>query len=148
MEYRPSEKIDLHVHSSASDGTLSPSEILIRAQELNLKAIAITDHDTVSGSRAALRLGIPPTLKFLTGVEISASPPPGFTVFGSFHILGYAIHLEHPVLNATLKDSRKPEKTETLKFSNGSVSWGLISRWRSFMPASRTARSGGRISLS
>ncbi|MHB9140235.1 MAG: PHP domain-containing protein, partial [Victivallaceae bacterium] len=42
-------KIDLHMHSSASDGTLSPSEIVAAASAANLAAAALTDHDTVDG---------------------------------------------------------------------------------------------------
>ena len=94
--------IDLHLHSTASDGTFTPSEILRQAQEQNLKAIAITDHDTVEGSKEALSLGIPPSVKFLTGVEISASPPAAINCFGSFHILGYALRLDDDELNKTL----------------------------------------------
>ncbi|MBA3016688.1 MAG: PHP domain-containing protein [Desulfobacteraceae bacterium] len=94
--------MDLHIHSNASDGTLSPSEILALAQNLNLAAIAITDHDTVNGSKEALSIGIPTSLKFLTGVEISASPPPSFPYSGSFHILGYSINIDDPLLNKTL----------------------------------------------
>lgn len=118
MECSQSERIDLHIHSTASDGSLSPSEILNRARDLNLKAIAITDHDTVEGSRAALRSGIPPTIEFLTGVEISATPPQGFFVFGSFHILGYAIQLDHPVLNDMLQkqqEARRDRNPEILR---------------------------------
>jgi 3',5'-nucleoside bisphosphate phosphatase len=118
LEYSPSEGIDLHIHSTASDGTLSPAEILNRARDLNLKAVAITDHDTVDGSRTALRLGIPPSIQFLTGVEISATPPRGFTVFGSFHILGYGIRLDHPILNDTLEkqqEARRNRNPEILK---------------------------------
>ncbi len=103
MEYSSDVKIDLHIHSTASDGTLSPIEILNLAQKLNLGAIAITDHDTIDGSKEALSFGIPPSVKFLTGVEISASPPPSFTCSGSFHILGYDIDLEDIVLNQTLE---------------------------------------------
>lgn len=110
MAYSLSERIDLHIHSSASDGSLSPLEILQRAQGLQLKAIAITDHDTVAGSRAARRLGIPPNLDFLTGVEISAAPPPGFTVSGSFHILGYGFRLDHPELNDALEKQQAARK--------------------------------------
>ncbi|MBU3981485.1 MAG: PHP domain-containing protein [Proteobacteria bacterium] len=102
MEYRNNAGIDLHIHSNASDGTLSPSEILALAQNLNLAAIAITDHDTVNGSKEALSIGIPTSLKFLTGVEISASPPPSFPYSGSFHILGYSINIDDPLLNKTL----------------------------------------------
>ncbi|MBW2012077.1 MAG: PHP domain-containing protein, partial [Deltaproteobacteria bacterium] len=65
-------RIDLHIHSTASDGTLSPSEILNLAEKLNLGAIAITDHDTIDGSKEAIQRGIPDSVKFLTGVEISA----------------------------------------------------------------------------
>ncbi len=103
-------KIDLHIHSTASDGTLSPIEILELAQSLNLGAIAITDHDTIDGSKDALSFGIPPSIKFLTGVEISASPPPLFTFSGSLHILGYDINLEDPILNQTLETLQHARK--------------------------------------
>jgi hypothetical protein len=97
-------RIDLHIHSTASDGTLSPAEILALAQDLNLEAIAITDHDTIEGSKEAIRNGIPPSVKFITGVEISAAPPRSFSSSpGSLHILGYGIRLEDPLLNKTLK---------------------------------------------
>ncbi len=102
--------IDLHIHSTASDGTFSPAEILALAQDLNLAAIAITDHDTINGSKEALGIGVPPSLKFLTGVEISASPPPSFPYSGSLHILGYSIKIDNPLLNktlATLQEARK-----------------------------------------
>ena len=103
MEFSRHVCIDLHIHTTASDGTFTPQEILSRAQRLGLKAIAITDHDTVAGSKEALRSGIPPSLKFLTGVEISATPPPFYPGSGSFHLLGYSIHLDDPKLNETLE---------------------------------------------
>ena len=114
-------RIDLHIHSTASDGTLSPPEILSLAKSLNLGAIAITDHDTIEGSKAALRIGIPPSLKFLTGVEISASPPQSFAGSGSIHILGYSIRLDDPTLNQTLgvlqesRETRNPRIIKRLK---------------------------------
>lgn len=94
--------IDLHVHSTASDGTFTPSQLLAMAVELGLKAIAITDHDTLAGSAAALASGIPAALSFITGVEISAAAPPGFHVNGSVHILGYGIDPAHPIITALL----------------------------------------------
>lgn len=102
--------IDLHIHSTASDGSFTPAEILDHAQKLNLAAIAITDHDSIDGSREALRIGIPPSFSFLTGVEISAAHPPFFPGSGSFHILGYDIHLDNRDLNqalSKLQDARK-----------------------------------------
>ena len=111
-------KIDLHIHSTASDGSFSPTEILRLAQDINLGAIAITDHDTIDGSMDAIASGIPPSLKFLTGVEISAEPPPSFPCSGSFHILGYAINFDDTVLNNTLKllqESRKNRNPHILE---------------------------------
>lgn len=91
--------VDLHIHSTASDGTLTPGEILARAVRLGLGAIAITDHDCLDGCREALRLGIPEGLGFLTGVEISADRPASCPGDGSLHILGYRVRLDDPALN-------------------------------------------------
>jgi predicted metal-dependent phosphoesterase TrpH len=113
--------IDLHIHSTASDGSFTPAEILDHAQKLNLAAIAITDHDSIDGSRQALRIGIPPSFNFLTGVEISAAHPPFFPGSGSFHILGYDIHLDNRDLNqalSKLQDARKNRNPAILKRLN------------------------------
>lgn len=115
LAYDPHVGIDLHVHSTASDGSLTPSEILEMAVQLSLKAIAITDHDTLSGSAAAIAQGIPPALQFLTGIEISAAAPPGFRLNGSVHILGYGIDTGNTKLNALLgvlqmaREDRNPQ---------------------------------------
>ena len=113
--------IDLHIHSTASDGSFTPAEIIDHAQKLNLAAIAITDHDSIDGSREALRIGIPPSLNFLTGVEISAAHPPFFPGSGSFHILGYDIHLDNRDLNqalSKLQDARRNRNPSILKRLN------------------------------
>lgn len=112
MDYRQGrrQRIDLHIHSTASDGTLSPGEILCRALSLELRAIAITDHDTAEGCRTAIRQGIPGSLDFITGIEISASPPAPFAVSGSFHILGYGMDIDHPGLNDILEKQQAARK--------------------------------------
>ncbi len=118
MEYNNRLRIDLHIHSTASDGSLTPADIIDHAQKLNLAAIAITDHDSVDGSKEALQIGIPPSLRFLTGVEISAAHPPFFPGSGSFHILGYDIHLDNRDLNqalSKLRDARKNRNPEILR---------------------------------
>ena len=102
--------IDLHIHTTASDGTLTPQQVISRAQRINLKAIAITDHDTVVGSQEAVNCGIPPSLGFLTGVEISAAPPPFYSGAGSFHLLGYSIRLDDTRLNRTLSNLQQSRK--------------------------------------
>ncbi|ACL04434.1 Ribonuclease III [Desulfatibacillum aliphaticivorans] len=96
-------RIDLHIHSTASDGTLTPQEILAAAKDLELRAIAITDHDTVDGTLNALESGIPEGLEFVPGVEISADIPSPFPSGGSLHILGYFIDPQEPELERALK---------------------------------------------
>ena len=107
--------IDLHIHSTASDGTLHPSEIISMAQRLSLSAISITDHDTIDGSKEAVAFGIPPSVKFLTGVEVSVSPLDDFYSTGSMHILGYAFNPEDPVLNQALEKLRLARKNRNPK---------------------------------
>ena len=110
MEFSRHVSIDLHIHTTASDGTFTPEQVISHAHQLKLKAIAITDHDTVAGSKEALRSGIPPSLGFLTGVEISSTPPPFYPGSGSFHLLGYSIRLDDPNLNRTLEKLQQARK--------------------------------------
>ena len=116
----PHAGIDLHVHSTASDGTLTPPKILKMAVQLGLKAVSITDHDTLSGSAAAIDSGIPRTLEFLTGIEISAASPPGYPSGSSIHILGYGLDLLDTSLNKLLtvlqtsRQNRNPRIIERL----------------------------------
>lgn len=87
--------IDLHVHSTASDGQYTPVELLEMAKRKGVTALALTDHDTVAGLReaqeAARRVGV----MFIPGIEISVKAE---GVGGEFHILGYGIRPEHPVI--------------------------------------------------
>lgn len=112
--------IDLHIHSTASDGTCAPSELLQMAAGLGLQAIAITDHDTLEGIRAALGGALPEHLRLLSGVEISTKAPDGFPMGGSLHILGYGVDVNDAPLQQALdelkqaRDSRIPRIIERL----------------------------------
>ncbi len=110
MDYSKHLGIDLHIHTTASDGTLTPSEVISLALKLKLKAIAITDHDTLAGSKTALQAGIPSPLNFLSGVEISAASPIFHAAAGSFHLLGYSIRLDDPALNDALEKLQQARK--------------------------------------
>ena len=94
--------IDLHIHSTASDGTFSPYEIIQMASRIGLDAFSITDHDTLEGSRQALYADIPSNLRFITGIEISAAIPANSSISGGVHLLGYGIDPEDAALNQTL----------------------------------------------
>ena len=111
MGYERPRAIDLHIHSTASDGTLAPEEILSRAHHLGLGAVSITDHDTVAGCRQALAAPLPPELHFLTGIEISSQPPGTFALPGSLHILGYGIDISHPGLLQAMEKLQKARRS-------------------------------------
>ena len=80
------EHIDLHVHTTASDGTLTPSEAVCHAKELGLSAMAVTDHDTFEGVREALDTGTRVGLEVVPGIEVSVD----YRGLG-VHVLGYFI---------------------------------------------------------
>ena len=95
-------KVDLHTHSTASDGRFSPAEVIRKSAEAGLTVIALTDHDTVDGIVPALEAGKTfPWLKVIPGVEISTDAPEG-----EIHVLGYFIDYTHPELQATLRRMR------------------------------------------
>lgn len=121
MDCDPETRVDLHIHSTASDGTLTPWEILTEARNRRLGAISITDHDTLDGNQEALRIGIPDALNFITGVEISCESPPFFPCAGSMHVLGYGIDVRDAAMLealSSLQTSRKDRNPKILQRLN------------------------------
>lgn len=95
-------RVDLHIHSTASDGRLSPEEVVARSVELGLTTIAITDHDTVGGIVPALEAAKAfPGLRVIPGVELSTDVPQG-----EVHVLGYFIDYTDKELEARLERMR------------------------------------------
>jgi len=76
--------VDLHVHSDFSDGTVSPEELVREAAGIGLKALALTDHDTMAGWRRFVRAAKAAGVRPVLGVELSAAHE-----HGPLHILGY-----------------------------------------------------------
>lgn len=76
--------IDLHTHSSASDGSMSPVELIRHARELGIAAIALTDHDTVDGVKDALEEGDRIGVEVIPGIEISVEFKPEMHILGFF----------------------------------------------------------------
>ncbi len=100
--------IDLHVHSTASDGTLTPTEVTNLALQCGLTAYALTDHDTVDGVAEAMQAAENTSLTVIPGAEFS-SPYEGKEI----HILGYGIdpdyqplhhHLDQFIQSRTLRN--------------------------------------------
>ncbi len=94
-------RADLHSHSSASDGTRPPAEVIARAAGAGLDAIALTDHDTVAGVAEAVA-ALPPGLALISGMELSCRRD-GHSV----HLLGYLFDPEHEELAAQCRAIRQ-----------------------------------------
>ena len=103
--------IDLHTHSTASDGTFSPEELVYLAKKEKLQALALTDHDTIDGLKPAYKTAKEVDLSFLCGVEISIK----FEGPGHFHLLGYFLEPEIPKINETLLKLKKAREERNKK---------------------------------
>ena len=90
-------RIDLHIHTTASDGTDLPSEAVAKARSLGLEAIALTDHDTVSGVAEAVSAGRTLGVEVVPGIEVSSDYRDN-----NIHVLGYFIDPDAPALRAVL----------------------------------------------
>jgi 3',5'-nucleoside bisphosphate phosphatase len=102
--------VDLHCHSTASDGTLSPTQVVRLAVDRGLSALALTDHDTIAGVGEAAEAARAAGVDFLPGIEISAEYPHP----GTMHLLGYGVDPQSSVLGDLTKkllagrDDRNP----------------------------------------
>lgn len=94
--------IDLHVHTTASDGAFTPPQVVKLAQTLGLAAIAITDHDTVAGNAEAYAEGLRDDVEVVPGVEISCDFTPT-----NVHMVGLFIDPTAPALAEALADVRE-----------------------------------------
>jgi len=107
--------IDLHTHSTASDGSMTPDELVRHAIDSGLKAIALTDHDTIDGIESALNEGMKNNFPVIPGVEISVDYKK------ELHILGYFSRNNYKrignILDA-LKNSRALRNEKTVKKLN------------------------------
>lgn len=90
-EWKTNMIVDMHVHSSFSDGTLSPSVLMRRANEAGLNHLCLTDHDTVGGVTEAIKAGFKVGIGVIPGVELTCS----FEGM-EFHVLGIGVNHQDP----------------------------------------------------
>jgi len=105
-------KVDLHMHTTASDGKYTPAEIVRMAWQVGLRYIAITDHDSTEGIKAAQAAALKHEgMTVIPGVEINTDVP-----VGELHMLGYFVDYNSPELTATLKRLRnsRVERAKTM----------------------------------
>lgn len=91
--------IDLHVHTTASDGQYTPSQLIEKAAEKKIKAIAITDHDTINGLEEAKKCASKFEIELIPGIELNINGSAG-----EFHLLGLGLKNVAPSLSSVLKN--------------------------------------------
>jgi predicted metal-dependent phosphoesterase TrpH len=112
---------DLHIHTSCSDGGATPPEILAIAKKASLKAISITDHNTVEGVKKAQRKAKEFGLEVIPGIEIDTNYK-GY----DFHILGYGMNLKDKNFNKQLEEIREERKIRELEMARKMKKMGFI----------------------
>ena len=118
-------KVDLHLHSTASDGRLSPADVVCKSAEAGLTVIALADHDTVNGIIPALEAARAfPGLKVLPCIEISTDVPQG-----EVHVLGYYIDYTSPELLTNLERMRNSRKQRAQRMIAKLSNLGLSITW-------------------
>jgi 3',5'-nucleoside bisphosphate phosphatase len=95
-------RVDLHVHTTHSDGSYTPAQVVDLARRAGLAALAITDHDTLGGMAAARQAADGSSLEIVCGVEITSEHRQR-----ELHLLGYFVALDHAGLTAALEDIRR-----------------------------------------
>ncbi len=119
--------IDLHTHSTASDGIYSPTELLRRAKDICLRVLALTDHDTTGGLEEAAQAARALDIDFIPGIEINTD-----VSGGEVHVLGYFPEYQRPAFQAILKvlrdarERRGQRMVELLNEQGINVSWDRV----------------------
>ena len=101
--------IDLHVHSTFSDGTLTPSELISRAKQFHLAAMALTDHDTIEGIPEAVQAASEQNLELVPGVELST-----FWDEKEIHIVGLFIDYTDKTFQKELESLRDVRRNRNI----------------------------------
>jgi len=105
--------IDFHIHTTASDGTLSPGEIVELALKKGLSAIAVTDHDSIMNVAETIRIGKECGLEVISGIEISVDDEE--YGFKDIHIIGLFIDIENKELIDLIKVARRAREKQKIK---------------------------------
>lgn len=113
--------IDLHIHTTASDGLLTPKKVIYWAHKKNLKAVAITDHDTTNGIQEALIAGRRYNITVVPGIEINTN-----LNALEIHILGYYINYKDKEFQNCLSEIRNARYHRAEKIINRLKQLGIM----------------------
>jgi len=98
--------VDLHIHTTASDGSVEPLRLPALLAARGIHTFAITDHDTIDGAVELLGR-VPAGMRFIPGVEFSC-----YSAVGKYHILGYGYRPDDPLLHAAIEEGRQLRRTK------------------------------------
>ncbi len=122
-------EIDLHVHSSASDGLYPPAELVRRAHQAGLSRLGLVDHDTTDGIEEAEEAGEALGVTIIPGIEVNTDLPQGR---GDAHVLGYFIEYARPDFQRSLhalrdaRERRGQRMVERLRALGLDISWERV----------------------
>lgn len=119
-----SSQIDLHTHSSASDGVLLPADVVARAAEHGVRMLALTDHDTTGGLPAAQQIARLRGVALIPGVEISAT-----WAGRTLHVVGLGIDADNASLQSGLANLRSIRQQRAWEMSQLLERVGLEGAW-------------------
>lgn len=106
--------IDLHFHSTFSDGKFTPKELAVKVDKIGLQAASLTDHDTTAGVKLFADALADKDSEAIPGVELSVEPPDEFSNM-HIHMLGYYIDIENRALQDALEEVRDGRAARNLK---------------------------------
>jgi hypothetical protein len=130
-------RADLHTHSTASDGTLSPGELVAAAREKGLGAVALTDHDTLAGIGEAVEAGRELRVTVIPGLELSTE-----AAAEEVHVLGYFLTPQAEELQRRLAELRRQRLTRARRMLERLRALGLPLSWEAVAAEAGTGAVG------
>jgi predicted metal-dependent phosphoesterase TrpH len=130
--------IDLHTHSNFSDGDLSPALLIKEAVKQGLRAIALTDHDTIKGIEDAKTAALAENIHLIPGIEISISwkggkDIPGLGPGGEFHLLGLGISKPSPAFITAVDELSRRRETRNREILEKMHELSIDATWDEFI---------------
>jgi predicted metal-dependent phosphoesterase TrpH len=130
--------IDLHTHSRASDGSLNPAELIREAARRGLRAIALTDHDTIKGLDAAGDEARRQGIRFIPGIEIEIEPCSS----GEFHLLGLGIGRPSPAFREAVAELSRRRELRNQEILDRMNEMSIDATWEELLALARGNESG------
>lgn len=113
-------RVDLHIHSTASDGEYPPSKVVQLAKANQVEGMALTDHDTMDGVEEALAEGRKQGILVIPGVELSAAES------SNFHILGYGVDWTHKGLKSLCEERKRERERHKARIASFLAKQGVM----------------------